>query len=933
MERLYIDGVLMDLSGEVGITLSMRSNLFESVDKISGNTTYTVKLPRTAHNSLVLGWADRMDSLSRAAMKSHKARYFRDGVELVRNGIVSVLSASDEGYEVSMMWGCRPKFDMLVSSGATLRDLTSDACVSFQAENRPDSFGTFDNRGYGYMRMDVAWVPKSAGTEWRSANYFGWWQNPAYSVEMRKYYEQGNAGSNGNISFVSYENNHPSATVKWLLWLIKQDYGVEFRWTGEAKALIDALAIPCIQKEATQLTYGTAGLMGTALLMPGGYGGGWMEFQAYADNDVVFGSISATTTSVTVLTDAKLFVNADFTIRYRWQVLNICVTLDGKSSMPSTKNELVVVHQDNSEDRYRIGADGDVYIRDLWEQKRGLEERIVGAGVIEVKAGDTIHVHSYLNSDPVDAYISGGFTMQPVADDKMDVPVGGMFPIIHNMPDIKIIDFVKFLSAITGTFVRQGGDDDVVEFVSYNDMEDGVADAVDWSSRLIASSGRNIPRKVSFGMNGWARHNRFKWKEDERTLGFYDGDLYIDDDKMDEERDAMTFPFAASDGGVVPMYEQVAETEDGVTTYHDEYKAVQPRVLQYYDGNYAVAVFRLDMQRILDERYGMVVRSLNHAKVVEERLRMSDVEIQGFDETRPIWLAQYGKYFAVLELRSSGGGVATAKMIALDVEDRPIRFADAAVEALCVENWGANGVITRKQAAAVTSLNGVFRGRTDIKTFDELRFFTGLTGFTQGSNAQGEFYGCSALKSIKFPSLNITTADWRGLLRGCNELETVDLSPVKASRYYIYYFANLATTSKLTDITIPGGSYGGGSGGTTYARNAFNGCKQMTTLNIDGTADFSAISSFQTDTGAYLAFGNCTSLTTITGTITGIKADLNMAACPLTADSAMVILNGLADLTGQTGKTLTLSSTTKAALTAAGIDYNAIATAKNWQIS
>ena len=918
MERLYIDGVLMDLSGEVGITLSMRSNLFESVDKISGNTTYTVKLPRTAHNSLVLGWADRMDSLSRAAMKSHKARYFRDGVELVRNGIVSVLSASDEGYEVSMMWGCRPKFDMLVSSGATLRDLTSDACVSFQAENRPDSFGTFDGRGYGYMRMDVAWVPKSAGTEWRSANYFGWWQNPAYSVEMRKYYEQGNADSNGNISFVSYENNHPSATVKWLLWLIKQDYGVEFRWTGEAKALIDALAIPCIQKEATQLTYGTAGLMGTALLMPGGYGGGWMEFQAYADNDVVFGSISATTTSVTVLTDAKLFVNADFTIRYRWQVLNICVTLDGKSSMPSTKNELVVVHQDNSEDRYRIGADGDVYIRDLWEQKRGLEERIVGAGVIEVKAGDTIHVHSYLNSDPVDAYISGGFTMQPVADDKMDVPVGGMFPIIHNMPDIKIIDFVKFLSAITGTFVRQGGDDDVVEFVSYNDMEDGVADAVDWSSRLIASSGRNVPRKVSFGMNGWARHNRFKWKEDERTLGFYDGDLYIDDDKMDEERDAMTFPFAASDGGVVPMYEQVAETEDGVTTYHDEYKAVQPRVLQYYDGNYAVAVFRLDMQRILDERYGMVVRSLNHAKVVEERLRMSDVEIQGFDETKPIWLAQYGKYFAALELRSSGGGVATAKMIALDVEDRPIRFADAAVEALCVENWGANGVMTRNQAAAVTSLGGVFRGQANIKTFDELRFFTGITSFSV-SSGNGEFQGCTNLTTVTLPNISVNSINLTGLFRGCSKLTGAVLLPINTQSITSIQHIFRGNTT-ITDITLPSGSY---SGSASYA---FASCSNLANLNV-GTADWGEITSF--GSGSNGTFYNCSKLETITGTITGIKYDVSLANSPkLTRESLLVIINGLATVATQ--KTLTLHTTARERLTE---DDIAIATAKNWQIS
>jgi hypothetical protein len=77
-------------------------------------------------------------------------------------------------------------------------------------------------------------------------------------------------------------------------------------------------------------------------------------------------------------------------------------------------------------------------------------------------------------------------------------------------------------------------------------------------------------------------------------------------------------------------------------------------------------------------------------------------------------------------------------------------------------------------------------------------------------------------------------------------------------------------------------------------------------------------------------FNNCYALTTITGVISGIKISLNISHSPLSRESALVIINGLADLTEGTAQTLTLSSTTKALLTDAD---KLIATNKNWTIA
>ena len=75
-------------------------------------------------------------------------------------------------------------------------------------------------------------------------------------------------------------------------------------------------------------------------------------------------------------------------------------------------------------------------------------------------------------------------------------------------------------------------------------------------------------------------------------------------------------------------------------------------------------------------------------------------------------------------------------------------------------------------------------------------------------------------------------------------------------------------------------------------------------------------------------FGDCISLTNVVGKFEGTKYDLNLASCPLTAQSAMVFINGLATVTET--RTLALSATTYDSLTNEQI---AIATSKGWTVT
>ena len=75
-------------------------------------------------------------------------------------------------------------------------------------------------------------------------------------------------------------------------------------------------------------------------------------------------------------------------------------------------------------------------------------------------------------------------------------------------------------------------------------------------------------------------------------------------------------------------------------------------------------------------------------------------------------------------------------------------------------------------------------------------------------------------------------------------------------------------------------------------------------------------------------FYSCSSLKNVVGKFEGAKINLGLSYCPLTADSAMVFINGLATVTGT--RTLSLSATTYDSLTSEQI---AIATSKGWTVT
>ena len=146
-----------------------------------------------------------------------------------------------------------------------------------------------------------------------------------------------------------------------------------------------------------------------------------------------------------------------------------------------------------------------------------------------------------------------------------------------------------------------------------------------------------------------------------------------------------------------------------------------------------------------------------------------------------------------------------------------IPFADAKVKALCVANWDNNndGEIDIEEAAAVTNLKEVFRGNKEIKSFDELQFFTGLKNIDKNA-----FYLCSSLTSIAIPE-SVTSIDY-GAFWGCRSLTAITI-PNGVTRIGNFAFLNC---DGLTSITIP-------ESVTSIGVGIFESCDGLTSIVVE----------------------------------------------------------------------------------------------------
>lgn len=501
--------------------------------------------------------------------------------------------------------------------------------------------------------------------------------------------EFGNGGF-GSDYLVSQGPVQPSVACKWLLDLITQQTGVGFSWSELSAEYINELAIPLVTRTADEQT------------LEGSVEGSFYDTSELGMLDFLFNETSSVFAEHEVghrytQLSVSIACTMTFDIQMYWSWDASTATPQGHRSFsfngsdvteafytyPPNYIEMKIVSQhtndqDESEytNTYIVGVQYQGTITDNESSKvNGKFIHLAnGRGAIDLEEGDviTFEMKNYSGGTLRGLKCYNG-TIKATLKEDDEVPYGGMFPIGKNLPDIKVTDFLKFLSFITGTFPAQSFVGGCIRFVDIAALWGRREDAVDWTRKLIAKNGNNLPRNTEYSIGDYRRHNLYKWKEDDTVYDEHDGDLQIDNPTLEYTQDAWTFPFAASDGNKVPIYEWEDATRDFAThsitiQKATKYKACKDRIMNLVktEAGLASLRFNIKLQDIFDTKYSMLSKTLSKAHVIKEWLYLSDLELLNFDETNPVYLAQYGAYFAVTELKTTGSGYTEATMLQLE---------------------------------------------------------------------------------------------------------------------------------------------------------------------------------------------------------------------------------------------------------------------------
>ena len=679
-QELYIDNVLMDVSEDTQITLSYKSNLLRDVSESAGNSSFTINLPLTARNRAAIGVADVIAAESLFPYYKHTAKYIRNGIVIIDNAVAHVVSI-EETIEMVLVWGINKKLSQLITNGTKLNEFNDNAYLNYWNPLSSYVWGTYKNGGYSFFYAHSDWnKPLEEADKWQNAITNNW----------------------------LFHGYHPCARVTWIIYKIYEQFGITLSFPNELNDVLNVLCVPLINDAPADwtVTSDTINITGYDTISS-------KKYLKVTDNDGSVMDVASTgTTKLTVSAAKDVTVSVNLLFTMPTERAN--VILDYGSTL-----EMVVVTDNNQ----KIG-DGSLTIpfervsgdssTTTIKCKGDVDVELSGAGY-----GIMFRVNSLMIFDAFlsQALVGGTFS---ISNSQEHVNYGEQYPIAKNLPEITIIDFIKTLCVLLGVFPKQTKDD-TIYFIRFAKLWENKTNAVDWTRRVIPSYIAERPQGLAFTVDSWAQNNKYEWNEVQTTRGEFNGSINIPNETLELERVVFELPFAitkTNNAGQsqIPIY-QLNNYDDLVngTSTTPTFDIVDcppvlctvaPKRNGRYFGGYVpsddtkelqIGVDGLRLQNIIDERYKQLVASLSNAVVITERIRISDYELSTFDETIPVYLQQYGRFFAPLEINANADGTANVKMLALSINDameepEPVLPYDAEIE--YIESTGTQYIDT-----------------------------------------------------------------------------------------------------------------------------------------------------------------------------------------------------------------------------------------------
>lgn len=603
-DELYINGYKADMESGTSISLNYKSNFLTDISKIVSNNSYTIKLPKTANNLRIIECAHIPSAVTDFPYLVHAGTLVRDGVEIVRDANVVLLSVGEQ-IEIALSWGNVTNFEALVNSGKSLQEL---------------SYGMVAGVDY------TNWVIQSIATP----------QFPRIDYGFKE-----------DDTSVWY---HPTVTAKWIMDKIASEYGIVFEFPTDRAEMMERMRIPLLTRKDAQkqIDDNTKSVTVT----------GNIEETDGLDRYfwLTFSSFWTDTFYIELQKDGSNYKNIH--PKFSNLSLKLKFTCSFTISGSSWGHDGIHIYLVDNNSKEHIGEymsntvelleNGDYYYT------FDIEDDVDG---ISIDSSYSFFIGS--SRTAVLFGLTGTFTFAPYATN-VEAGQNAMkrYYYVPNLPDISQLDFLKAITSMLGLFAVPA-EADHIKFIPFDRLVENKSKAVDWSGRMVQAYMDKTPQKITYTLDNFAQHNRFKYKEDDTVRGKYDGDITVDNETLDYERDAVELPFAACDtkNGIasIPLYSYDAE---GELEYDD---SVEPRIVLLHSSS---GIFSgLEWESLLTEYYSSYRQIVDRPKVIVENIRLSPVELQALDLTVPVYLSQYGSYWAVTNVKTKDNDICEVKLL------------------------------------------------------------------------------------------------------------------------------------------------------------------------------------------------------------------------------------------------------------------------------
>lgn len=661
--NLIIGGMQVDVDSKATIALNYKNSAFLSADKISGSHTNTLTLPRTARNEAVFGCVVSPSSTSQAPYFKLPAVIVIDGIQVVNNAYSYITEVTPKAYKVVVVWDVASELATMAADERTLNELPigNDDGEDWRIITKPTASGNSvsPNVDYGLPFNELPLAHPAVEFSYvlrKVCKSFGLTPPPDEDLEFF---------ANKRIPLINridpiLENFDDGV------------YNNVFKIEGNGKIFHvypdgQRLRLHPYTEYITNTTYG--GSLGEVDPVTSGIvisrdlfaridksSGEYVNYMRPFKDNLEF----------IVDIDLTLDVNdppAGWTMaEYSKVALELQYT--GKKADESTTGWVTML---SIEPIYgKVGSKitltykGENLRSDALPPMMFMED----GAFADMKDVNIYWVFANVGSNNIFEAGSGRTPINSKGYIKIKqhssvVSNNEAYYYVPNLPAMKCIDFVKSVATLSGRAAALEGDQ--LRFLSHADFAERISesDYNDWTNYVVGEP----MQQMTFAFGDWAQKNIFKYKD--AVYRSSEGILSLNNATLDKEK-VIELPYTFPDVGRygymptarIPLYEV---KDDGTLEYNgggdDAY------IVKIHDnGAYTSQLYIEEVA----SNYETLKRDINQAKVVKVNFKLSMPTLATLDIRKPIYLRQFGCYFAIVELKVKNNGIAEVELLKLN---------------------------------------------------------------------------------------------------------------------------------------------------------------------------------------------------------------------------------------------------------------------------